>query len=179
MTITVAEHNRTRSRPSTRPALRPPLALRGFIGLLAAGAALFNVALMLSDRAPGITEQIFGDFAVRLSDRLDRSERIGSLTEGRQPGNDAIVHIGVWAVAMVLVGLALWRWVPLIIGAVLLFAGSVFVEVGQGRYSDTRAVELSDVFANGVGITLGVVAAAACYLAWSGVAATFRRLRRD
>lgn len=179
MTVTVAERGEVRAQPSTRPTHRPPLALRAFIGLLAMGAALFNIALMLSDRAPGLTKRIFGDFAVRLSDRLDRSERIGSLTEGRNPGNDAIVHIGVWAVAMTLVGLAIWRWAPLLVAAILLFAGSVFVEVGQGRYSDTRAVEMSDVFANGVGVALGVVASAACYLVWSGLAVLSGRLRTD
>lgn len=132
---------------------------------------------MLSDRAPGLTRQIFGDFAVRLSDRLDRSERLGPLTEGRNPGNDAIVHIGVWAVAMVLLGLAIWRWAPMILASVLLFVASVFVEIGQGRYSSTRAVELSDVVANGVGIGLGIAACVGCYVAWSALAAIFNRLR--
>ncbi len=77
VTITGAERSEVRGRPSVRPALRPPVALRVFIGMVAVGVGLFNVALMLSDRAPGITKQIFGDFAVRLSDRLNRSERIG------------------------------------------------------------------------------------------------------
>ncbi len=177
MTTTTAELRELRSRPTTRPAHRPPLALRGFVGLLAVGAALFNVALMLSDRAPGLTKRIFGDFAERLSDRLNQSDRIDTLTEGRNPGNDAIVHIGVWAVAMTLVGLALWRWAPLVIAAMAMFAGSVLVEVGQGRYSSTRAVEIGDVFANGVGVAVGVGASAACYIAWSGLASLGSRAR--
>jgi hypothetical protein len=179
VTITAAGHSDARVRHSVRPAHRPPLVLRVLIGLFAVGAALFNVALMLSDRAPGVIQRIFGDFAVRLSNRLNQSERIGSLTEGRNPGNDAIVHIGVWAVAMLLLGLAIWRWAPLVIAAILLFLGSVFIEIGQGRYSSTRAVEMSDVVANGVGVTLGVAAAAACYLAWSGLASVGARLRTD
>ncbi|MEP6299553.1 MAG: hypothetical protein ABJ382_19690 [Ilumatobacter sp.] len=177
MTTTTAAPGDVRQRPPSRPAYRPPLALRALVGLLALGAALFNAALMLSDRAPGLMERIFGDFAVRLSDRLNRSDRIGSLTEGRDPGNDAIVHVGVWAVAMTLVGLAVWRWAPLIIAAMATFAGSILVEVGQGRYSSTRAVEMGDVFANGVGVALGVCACAACYLAWSSLASIGSRLR--
>ena len=178
MTNTALARDEVTGRSSTRPVARPPLAFRAFIGLFAVGAALFNVALMLSDRAPGLTRRIFGDFAVGLADRLNRSERIGSLAEGRTPGNDSIVHIGVWAVAMVLVGLAIWRWASLVVAAILLFAGSVFVEIGQGRYSSTRAVELSDVIANGAGVTLGIATSAACYLAWSGVAAISGRFRR-
>ncbi len=179
VTITTAERSEVRGRAQTRPAARPSRAFRAFVGLLAVGAGLFNVALMLSDRAPALTERIFGDFAGRLTDRLNRSEQIGSLTEGRNPGNDAIVHIGVWFVAMVLVGLAIWRWAPLIIAAVLLFAGSVLIEIGQGRYSSTRNVEMSDVFANGAGVTLGVVASAACYLTWSGFSSAGARVRNN
>lgn len=161
------------------PTHRPPAAPRAFIGFLAIGAALFNVALMLSDRAPGLSKRIFGDLAIQLSDRLNRSDRFGSLTEGRRPGNDDIVHIGVWAVAMTLVGLAIWRWAPLLIAALALFAASVVVEVAQGRYSSTRNVERSDVLANAYGVALGVIACALCYLAWSGAALAIRRLRRD
>ncbi len=177
MAVSMAEHGEVRSWPSLGPAHRPPLALRVFIGFLAVGAAVFNVALMLSDRAPGLSRRLFGDFAQRLSDRLNPAERIGALTQGRNTGNDDIVHIGVWAVAMTLVGLALWKWTPLIIAAVVLFLGSVFVEIAQGRYSSSRNVERSDVIANGIGVVLGVAACVLCYLAWSGAAETVRRLR--
>ncbi|MFK7917315.1 MAG: hypothetical protein AB8G14_04490 [Ilumatobacter sp.] len=164
----------------TAPHARPAVAVRVVIGLAAAATALFNVALMLSDRAPGLTKRLFGDFAVRLSARLDASARFGELTDGRTPGNDAIVHIGVWAVAMTLVGLAVWRWTSLAIASLVLFVGSVFVEIGQGRYSSTRAVEMSDVLANGVGVGAGVVVCALTYLAGSvaAAAATAARYRR-
>ncbi len=142
------------------------------------GAGVFNLALMLSDRAPGLSERIFGDFAVRLSDRLNRSDRIGSLTEGSDPGNDVIVHVGVWGLAMMLVGLALWRWSSLIIAALAVFAASLFIEIGQGRYTSSRAVELSDVAANGVGVALGSLAAAGCYVVWSTLAGIASGLRR-
>ncbi len=163
----------TSVRPVERggPRRRPPLAIRAFIGLLALGAGLFNAGLMLSDRAPAVTRALFGDFAVRMSARLDATRRVEEATDGRMPGSDAIVHIGVWAVAMTLVGLAVWRWWALVVAAVATFALSVLVELGQGRFSDSRAVERSDVVANGVGVALGVVACAACYLAWSGASA--------
>lgn len=138
---------------------------------------MFNVALMLSDRAPGLTRRLFGDFAARLSNRLDAAERLDGLTDGSTVGSDAIVHIGVWAVATVLVGYAVWRWSSLIIAAAMVFAASVFVEVAQGRYSSTRAVEMSDVTANGIGVLLGTAAAGVTYLLGSGLAATTARWR--
>jgi len=161
------------------PAQRPPFGLRAIAGALALGAGLFNVVLMLSDRAPGLTKRVFGDFALRLSNRLDAPRRVGEVTDGRTPGNDAIVHIGVWAVAVTLIGLAIWRWSGLIIAACATFAASVFIEVGQGRFSDTREVEMSDVAANALGVVVGTVACVGCYLAWSGGANAFSALRRQ
>lgn len=139
---------------------------------------MFNAVLMLSDRAPGVMQSIFGDFAVRMSQRLDQSGQVDALADGRRPGNDAIVHIGVWAFAMLLVGLALWRWGLLILGAILLFAASVFIEIGQGRYSSTRAVEMSDVAANGLGVAIGAAGAAGCYLVLSALATAVSPLTR-
>ncbi len=175
----MAEHRATRGWPALGPTHRPPLALRVFIGFLAVGAGAFNIALMLSDRAPGLSRRLFGDFAQRLADRLNPADRIGTLTQGRNTGNDDIVHIGVWAVAMTLVGLALWKWAPLVIAAVVLFVGSVFVEIAQGRYSSSRNVERSDVIANGIGVAFGVAACILCYLAWSGAAALIQRFRSE
>lgn len=158
------------------PALvRPPIALRIFIGLIGVGALLFNVTLMISDRAPGLTRRLFGDFAQRLADRLDASDTVDT---DRLPGSDALVHIGVWAVATVLVALTVWHWWALVPIAVSVFVASVVVEIGQGRYSSTRAVELSDVLANAVGIGLGTTAAAVCMLGWSVISRFVRGTRR-
>ena len=66
-----------------------------------------------------------------------------------------------------------------VIGAIAVFSLSILVEVGQGRYSSTRAVERSDVMSNGIGVATGVIAAGVCYLAWSGCAALVRGLRRS
>lgn len=158
------------------PALaRPPIALRIFIGLIGLGALMFNVALMISDQAPGVTRQLFGDFAQRLADRLDASD---SVDTDRLPGSDALVHIGVWAVATMLVALTVWHWWALVPIAVSVFAASVVVEIGQGRYSSTRAVEVGDVLANAVGIALGTSAAAVCMLGWSAISRLVRETRR-
>ncbi len=160
--------------PPTRLEHRAPLALRIFIGVIGVGALLFNVVLMISDRAPAITRRMFGGFAQRLADRLDATSTIEA---GGLPGNDAIVHIGVWAVATTLVALTLWRWSTLIPVAVAVFAASVMVELGQGRYSTSRAVEVSDLLANGVGVGVGISAAALCMLAWSSVSRALRGSR--
>lgn len=84
-----------RHAPVTAPGKtdhRAPLALRIFIGLIGVTALLFNVALMISNRAPGVTRRLFGDFAQRLADRLDSASTIAA---DDLPGHDAIVHIGV------------------------------------------------------------------------------------
>ena len=153
---------------------RAPLGVRLFIGLLGVAALLFNVVLMISDRAPGITRRLFGGFAQRLADRLDTTSAIDAADI---PGNDAIVHIGVWALATALVALTLWRWVALLPVGAVVFAASVAVEIGQGRYSSSRAVEFSDILANAVGVGVGVSAAAACMVAWSGVSRALRGSR--
>lgn len=181
MTITAASRSEQRNAPTAahgRPVRRPPAGVRAVVGVLALGSALFNVALMLSDRAPSLSKRLFGDFAIRLSNRLDAPRRVVGVTDGRTPESDAIVHVGVWAVATVLVGLAVWRWWGLVVAAITVFAFSVFVEVGQGRYSATRAVEMKDVLANGFGVAGGTVACIGCYLAWSAVASVLSAIRR-
>ena len=92
-------------------------------------------------------------FARRLFARIDASDRAAEvLSDPRLPESDAIVHVAVWALAVGLVGLAVWTWRGLFVGAVAVFAASLLVEAAQGRYSDTRAVEASDVRANAAGV---------------------------
>jgi hypothetical protein len=157
------------------PVHRPPWPLRALIALLGVAALLFNALLMLSDRAPGALRRVGGDFARRLFERIDASDRAAELlADPRRPESDALVHFAVWAVAVVLVGWAVWTWIGLVIGAVAVFAASLIVEAAQGRYSDTRAVEASDVRANLAGVAAGVVVVAASYLAYSALSALFR-----
>lgn len=138
---------------------------------------LFNAALMLSDRAPAVTRRLGGDLVTRLSERLDAgSRRVRLAADPRLPSGDAIVHISVWATAMLLVGLALWSWRGLAVGAVATFVTSAAIEMGQGRYTDRRTSQFGDLAANGVGVAAGTVAAAGCYLLWS-LGASGRRTR--
>jgi hypothetical protein len=159
------------------PVHRPPLPIRAFAALLGVMAVLFNALLMLSDRAPGALRRVGGDFIRRLFERVDASAA-DVLADPRLPESDAIVHVAVWAVAVVLVGWAVWSWVGLFVGAVAVFAGSLVVEAAQGPWSDTRAVEASDVRANAVGVVLGTIAVGICYVTYSAVSALFRDTSR-
>ena len=117
---------------------------------------------------------MFGDVVRRLSERIDAGARVPSVaSDSRLAESDALVHIAVWGLAIGFVGVAVWTWRGLIVGAIVVFAGSLVVELAQGRLSDTRDVEMSDVLANAVGVALGVIVVAACYLAWSALARVF------
>jgi hypothetical protein len=157
------------------PVHRPPVWLRAGFAVLGAGVLVFNALLMLSDRAPSALRRIGGDFVRRLFDRIDASERATEvLADPRLPESDAIVHVAVWALAVGLVGLAVWTWRGLLVGAVAVFAASLLVEAAQGRWSDTRAVEASDVRANAAGVALGTIAVGVCYSVYSAVSGLFR-----
>ena len=158
-----------------RPRYRPPTALRVVVGLAAGLGTVSVIALMLSDRAPGVLRQLFGPAAERLSDRIDASARLPSTEQ--LPESDFLVHVGLWAAVTVLIGLTIWTWRGLVVGAGGALTLSAFVEVAQGRYSSSRAVETSDVLGNAVGVAAGVVVTAAAYLAWSALAAGRARLR--
>ena len=138
--------------------------MRALFGLLGSAIVLFNIALMLSDRAPGFLRRVFGDAVDRLSNRIDAAARIPA---EQLPGSDAIVHIAVWGAAMALVGLTVWTWRGLVIAAPAVFATSIVVEIAQGVYSTSRMVEPSDVLANAVGVAAGTLAAAVAYLSWN------------
>lgn len=151
--------------------------LRALVGVAALGAALFNAALMLSDRAPRAARIIGGRFVERLSERIDSDGRVAQVAaDPRLPENDALIHIGVWAVAMVLVGLAIWTWRGLLVSTVAVLGLSAVVELGQIRWTRTRTADVSDVLGNMVGIGAGAVFVAGCYLAWSAAAGFVSRL---
>lgn len=127
--------------------------------LLALVAILATVAVLLSARAPGI----FGDVSDRVSARLDhRAPEYRDAAERavRRTGveeSDALAHIGLWFVAMLLTGLATWSWTSLTAVVLVLFAGSTGLELFQERLSPTRVTEWSDIAANAVGIGIGLV----------------------
>ena len=151
-------------RPSTRPSRRPSVGLRALFGLLGLAVVLFNVALMLSDRAPGFLRRAFGDVVVGLSDRIDATARVPA---EQLPGSDVVVHIAVWATAMALVGLTIWTWRGLMAASLVVLATSAVVEIAQGVYSSTRVVERSDALANAVGVGVGTLVAISAYISWS------------
>ena len=169
-----AAPNRTVSSVA-HPAHRPPVWFRAGFAVLGAGVLLFNLMLMLSDRAPGAMRSLGGDFVRRLFARIDASGPAAEvLADPRLPESDAIVHVAVWALAVGLIGLAVWTWRGLLVGAIAVLAASLVVEAAQGLWTDTREVETSDVRANAAGVVLGAVAVGACYLAYSAVGGLFR-----
>ncbi len=143
---------------------RPGLGLRAVTALLGVAVVAANAAVLLSDRAPGVLRALFGDTARDISARLDAGSA-GSQIRAHDIGDDSIVHFGLWMVAMVVVGLAVWSWAGLILAAITVAATSLAIEVAQGRYSSTRAVEASDAAFNLLGVGAGAVAAAVVYLA--------------
>lgn len=131
--------------------------------LLAAALALATLGVaglvMLSDRAPGALQ--------RVSNRLDASDRVSARAIGQAtPPSDTMVHIVAWGAVMVLLGLAAWSWRSLTIAAVGVLAVSTLAEVAQEPLTSTRNTELSDLAANVVGITAGLLAVAAWSIAW-------------
>lgn len=162
------------------PQRRPPLALRALIGIGGLGVALSTAALMLSDRAPGILRRLFGEFAVRLSARLDAGQRgrlVDLAGDPRLPDGDLLVHVALWAVVTVFAGLTVWslRW--LLPTAFVVGAASITVELLQGLLTDTRVVDPTDIAANLAGVAAGTALSLAAYASWSALAAVFSRRR--
>jgi hypothetical protein len=85
------------------------------------------------------------------------------------------VHIAVWGAATALVGLTIWTWRGLAGAAAGVLALSLAVEVGQGVYSTSRSVEMSDALANAAGVALGTLGAALGFVLWSAGSVLFGR----
>ena len=164
--------------PSGPARHRPPIGVRGLIAVLALAACAFAAALMISDRAPGLLVDVFGDTARQLWDRVDAGQRARLASDGSLPEEDFVVHAVVWASITGLVALAIWTWVGLVGAIVGVFGLSVVVELAQGRFSSTRSVESVDVVANGVGVAAGAATAAVLFVGWSLVASGIDAWRR-
>ena len=126
------------------PQDRPPAAARAFVGLLGVGSMLTAAALLLSDRAPGVVQTVFGDRARDLWQRIDATERVNLPAGSEIPPTDFVAHIAIWAVVTALIGLAIWTWRGLAIGIAALSGGSLLLELAQGRYASTRTVQAAD-----------------------------------
>ncbi|MGI8808459.1 MAG: hypothetical protein ACR2KK_11565 [Acidimicrobiales bacterium] len=134
--------------------------------LLSLGALGANAVILLSDRAPGLFR--------RLSARIDAGvSQVAGATgvdvPGRRvrvPRSDFDVHVLIWGVAALLIGLAMWSWASLALASATLFASSVALELAQRRYSRSRTAQLDDILANGLGVVLGACVVAAFALTW-------------
>ncbi len=148
------------------PGGRPFRGWRAVSLLLALGAFAVNAVLLLSDRAPGLLS--------RVSRRIDAGVNRAAGAAGidvpggdvRLPQSDFDVHVAIWAVAALLVGLATWSWFTLLLANGTVFAVSVALEVAQAEYTRSRAVQLWDVAGNAVGVAAGAVAVAAFAVVW-------------
>jgi VanZ family protein len=138
---------------------RPPLAFRACIGLVALAGLLFTGALLLSDRAPGLMRRVLGGAAERLWARIDAAGAPTALGEEARTRPDFVVHMVVWAVVTMLVALTVWSVWGAVWAMVGALAASVTLEVLQGRWTHSRAVEFVDVVANTTGVLLGGSAA--------------------
>ena len=135
--------------------------------LLSVGAVAANAVVLLSDRAPGL----LGRVARRIDAGVDQAANATGIdVPGRNvrvvPRSDFDVHVAIWAVAALLVGLAMWSWLSLLLANGLVFAGSVVLEWAQAGYSRSRTVELADLAGNAVGVAAGTLAVATFALLW-------------
>lgn len=132
---------------------------------------------MISDRAPAVLVDLFGDTVRQLWDRVDASQRARFATEAPLPEKDFVIHVAVWASVTGLVALAIWTWRGLVAAVFGVFGLSVVIELAQGRLSSTRSVESVDVVANGVGVVVGATTAVVVVVGWSLIASGIDALR--
>jgi hypothetical protein len=148
------------------PGGRPFRRWRAVPLLLGIGALGINALILLSDRAPGLFR--------RLSLRIDAGVQRAAGAAGvdvpgstlRTPRSDFDVHVLIWGVAALLVGLAAWSWLSLFMASSTLFASSVVLELAQGAYSRSRSVQFSDIVGNAVGVAVGTGLVAVFSLVW-------------
>lgn len=149
-------------RPSPLgPGGRPFARWRAATALLSLGALLATAVLLLSDRAPGLLR--------RLSTRIDfGSSRAAQVASRARPQSDFEVHVSVWAVVALLVGLTMWSNRSVLASAVTVFVGSVLAEWGQQVVTSTRNLQVPDIVANGFGTLagLGLVCGIAILMGW-------------
>ena len=164
-----------RGRSPLGPGGRPFRGLRVIPLLLSVCAVAANAVVLLSDRAPGLLRRI----AARIDAGVSRATGVDvSGSDVRVPRSDFDVHVLIWAVAAVLVGLAAWSWMSLLVASATVFASSVALELAQRTYSNSRTVQVDDVVANGVGVAAGTCAVAAFALVWKAVSGARAFVRR-
>ena len=131
------------------PGGRPFARWRPAAALLSLGALLISAVLLMSDRAPGLLS--------RVSARIDAgSSRAARLAAGTRPQSDFEIHIIVWAVIALLVGLTMWSNRSLVASAIVVLLASVIAERAQAALTTTRELQLSDLVGNTLGVLAGV-----------------------
>jgi hypothetical protein len=157
------------------PGGRPFRGLRILPLLLSLVALAANAVILLSDRAPGL----FRRLSLRIDAEVQRAAgAVGVDVPGRglpAPQSDFDIHVIIWGVAALLVGLAAWSWLSLFMASSTVFASSVVLELAQGAYSRTRAVQYSDIVGNAVGVVVGTCLVAAFSIVWMAAAMFFSR----
>ena len=123
-------------------------------------AALLGVGLVsLADRAPDATRGLLR-LGLLVGQRIERVAGIDWFDRTDVPlAWDTAGHIGLWATLGFLGYLAARPEGRPFTIAFLLFVLSASVELGQAFFSSTRESEMLDLAANGLGITVGVIAA--------------------
>lgn len=128
-----------------------------------------NTVILLSDRAPGLFRRV----GARIDAGVSRAAgATGVDVPGgrvRVPQSDFDVHVAIWGLAALLVGLGMWSWFSLAVAEGTVFAGSVALELSQRVLTNSRTVQLADVMGNVTGITAGTCAVAAFALVWRAV----------
>jgi hypothetical protein len=152
--------------PPLGPGGRPFRGWRVVPVLLALVSFAVNVVLLLSDRAPGLLS--------RLSSRIDAGVHRAAGAAGvdvpggsvRVPQSDFDVHVAIWAVAALLVGLAMWSWASLVTGSAAVLVASAGIELSQQFFSRSRTLQFQDLLGNVLGVATGTCAVAAFALVW-------------
>ena len=142
---------------------RLPIALRWLSGVMGVLVLAVNTLILLSDRAPGLFR--------RLSARLDASslQPVSAQVQpgGRLPETDFMIHVALWALATVLVALAMGSVWSKAVAAGTVLAYSAALEVAQGVFTSNRSPQRADMVGNALGVAAGLaVAVAVGFLLW-------------
>ncbi len=143
------------------PGGRPFARWRPAMALVAVGTAMVGALVLMSDRAPGLLE--------RLSRRIDAgSSRVASVASQTRPQSDFEIHIVLWAVITVVVGLTMWSNRSVLASAIVVLMASVVAERAQEALTASREMQLSDIVGNTVGVLagLGLVTGLAILMGW-------------
>ena len=134
--------------------------------LLSLGGFGVNLLVLLSDRAPGL----LGRISARIDAGVSRAAGATGLEapggDVRVPRSDFDLHVALWAVVAVLVGLASWSWLSLLVANTLVFSASLALELSQPFFTASRTVQREDLLGNAVGVLLGTGAAVGFALLW-------------